>query len=513
MAIPRTLLIGIDGGSWNLLEPAIRRGWMPHFARFIAQARRGILDSVEPPVTIPAWHSMMTGMSPASMNRFGFASPGLAPGDFRLITSYRPFEAVWDTLGRFGWKVGVLNFPTIPAPAVNGFFVGGMVRGRDARTTFPVNLAGRLDREFGGWHYDLAEPAGIPRRKWLDIAGRSIDQKALATETLVAEYAPDFLFVLFSETDRVQHDMYDQLMPVGTEDAGPAASFWGALDAALQRVMIAFHPPGLLGYTFVLSDHGFGPTQGYFFTNRFLARRGYLRFARRPPARLRPIVADVLARLDRVLPLARIVRWGDRVRGRVAGADGDRGSALDQTFSWYARFVDWNSTRAYSAPVPEAIYANSQGGRLSEEERQRLKAELTRDLREFAGAAIQAIDPEEIYHRPLPSGGPLLLLSVNEHAWETRGDLNHTVEHLDHRPSYFQRAGAHRREGILAVAGPGVAPGYLPEPVPLLDIAPTLFALLGLRPSPQHEGVPNATLLPTPRTVGSAASTRSLSSP
>jgi predicted AlkP superfamily phosphohydrolase/phosphomutase len=495
MALPRTLVIGVDGATWDLVTPAVERGWMPRFGRFLAGSRRGILRSVDPPVTIPAWHSLVTGLSPAAMNRWGFTSPTSRPGGLSLVTTYRPFEAIWDTLGRQGWKVGVLNFPTVPAPPVHGFFVGGMLPARGASTTYPLSLGRRLEREFGGWLYDLPARGLHPVGPWLELAARAIDQKALAAETLITEYSPDFLFVLFSETDRVQHDLFDQLASAPPELAADLASYWGALDAALHRVMLAFHGTKGPGYTWVCSDHGFGPSRGYFFTNRFLERRGFLVLERPAPARIRPVVTDLVARVDRHLPLSGAVVRLDRWRARLTQREGKDGDSLDQTFGWYSRFVDWERTKAFSAPTPEAVFANFYRGEPTEPERHELKRELLREFDRFPAASIRAIDPEREYGRPLPAEAPLLLISINDHSWETRGDLNHYQEHLARRPSYFQRQGTHRHDGILALQGPGIPAGVLPAPIPLLAIAPTMHQLLGLGVSPRHDGGASPDLL------------------
>ncbi|HKS59276.1 MAG TPA: alkaline phosphatase family protein, partial [Thermoplasmata archaeon] len=375
MALPRTLVVGIDGATWELLGPAVAAGWMPRFARFLGGARRGVLRSVDPPVTIPAWHSMVTGMSPAAMNRWGFTQPTSQPGSLSLVTSYRPHEAIWDTLGRHGWKVGVLNFPTVPAPSVNGFFVGGMLPARGVTTTYPLSLGRRLEREFGPWAYDLPARGSQGVGAWLDGAARSIDQKALASEMLIAEYGPQFLFVLFSETDRVQHDLYHLLASAASDPDPRVADFWRALDAGFHRLLLAFHGGHGPGYTWVVSDHGFGPSEGYFFTNRFLERRGYLKLARPAPARIRPALTDLIARADARVPLAGAIRTLDRLRVRLTARAGKDGDSFDQTFGWYARFVDWEQTRAFSAPTPEAIFANFYRGEPSAEDRRSLKKE------------------------------------------------------------------------------------------------------------------------------------------
>ncbi|HET6680691.1 MAG TPA: alkaline phosphatase family protein [Gemmatimonadaceae bacterium] len=63
------------------------------------------------------------------------------------------------------------------------------------------------------------------------------------------------------------------------------------------------------------------------------------------------------------------------------------------------------------------------------------------------------------------------------------------------RRNDYGRTGEHRRDGIIIAAGPGIAPGPLLEPVSVLDLAPTLCAMLGV--TLEHaDGRPAPALLP-----------------
>ena len=74
----KTLLIGLDGATFSILDPLVRDGVMPFLGRFMAQGVRGNLRSVIPPLTPPAWTSLMTGRSP------GY------PGDLRFFPNGFP---------------------------------------------------------------------------------------------------------------------------------------------------------------------------------------------------------------------------------------------------------------------------------------------------------------------------------------------------------------------------------------------------------------------------------------
>ncbi len=58
----------------------------------------------------------------------------------------------------------------------------------------------------------------------------------------------------------------------------------------------------------------------------------------------------------------------------------------------------------------------------------------------------------------------------------------------------YGRAGEHRREGMVVVAGDGIGVGALPDPVSTIDLAPTLAAMLGCR-MPTSTGRPLRALI------------------
>ncbi len=62
----RTLAIGLDGCSWNVLDPLLETGELPTLARLRAEGAHGVLESTVPFYTGPAWASFATACSPAA---------------------------------------------------------------------------------------------------------------------------------------------------------------------------------------------------------------------------------------------------------------------------------------------------------------------------------------------------------------------------------------------------------------------------------------------------------------
>ena len=72
----RTVLIGLDGATFTVLDPLMARGVMPFLRDFIAQGVRAPLRSVIPALTPPAWTSLVTGKRPGQHGVFDFVRVG-----------------------------------------------------------------------------------------------------------------------------------------------------------------------------------------------------------------------------------------------------------------------------------------------------------------------------------------------------------------------------------------------------------------------------------------------------
>src|SRR3989454_7309057 len=53
----KVLFIGLDGATFDVLDPLIDRGLMPRLKRFIDEGVRGPLETTIPPITPTAWVS------------------------------------------------------------------------------------------------------------------------------------------------------------------------------------------------------------------------------------------------------------------------------------------------------------------------------------------------------------------------------------------------------------------------------------------------------------------------
>ncbi len=478
----RFLVLGLDGGTFSLLDPLFAAGELPFLSGLARSGFSSTLTSVFPPKTIPAWYSFATGLDPGSLGIFGFTEPDGGPGRSRLVQTYRPHEAIWDRLSRHGRRVGVLNFPVRAPNPLNGFFVAGMFS--ETPQTYPEEAvasmtAGPKDRYLP----ELPPYRASERRTWMRLARRGVEQRAEAAERLIGRYHPEFLFVLFRETDRIEHQHWSELERAVGKMPHDLLAFWREVDRACARVDAAFRADGGPAVTLVISDHGHGRAGTDFFTNRWLLEHGYLTFKDGSDhARRRRFVSRLLMGLDRFPPTrALLAPLVDRLQNGKRREKLAQKVAGDASFEAMAERIDWDRTTAFSYPVPEAIYLNPYHPSLTAEARARIVASIRSGLESYPEARIEVFAPDEMYRRILGPQPPALMLRVNRMESESRMDFNYPRTMMRRRPGYFYGSGVHRMEGILLASGDGVAPlGRRAEPLSLLDLAPTILEGMSL---------------------------------
>jgi predicted AlkP superfamily phosphohydrolase/phosphomutase len=478
----RFLILGLDGGTFDLLDPLMEAGDLPFLKSLVRSGVRAPLTSVYPAKTIPAWYSMATGQDPGQLGIYGFTEPSGGPGQSKLVQTFRPAEAMWDCLSRLGAKVGVLNFPLRAGYPLHGFVVPGMFS--DHPQMYPRDLGTEVEGVLGTpYPPELPVHRDAERAQWLAIATRSVRQRARIAAALAAHHRPDFLFSVFRETDRVEHQYWNDLHRPVAEVPEDLRTFWRAVDESCRVIDTAFRAVGGPAVTLVVSDHGHGENQSDFFTNRWLADEGLLVFREGGDVSGRNLLARMILwtqrrRFGRTIarPIADLFREG-HAEG-ISQLLGGRAS-----FEEMAERIDWRKTVAFSYPVPEGIYLNRWNPEVTAATETGIVADIRHRLEGYRDAHIEVMDPATIYTGRNFVRAPSLLIRVDGMRTEPRMDFSYPHPLIRDRPQFFYGCGNHRMNGILIGAGDGVHPGADDDgPLSLLDIAPTVLEGMGASP-------------------------------
>ncbi len=121
------VIIGWDGATWEILDPLLDQGRLPHLASLMGRGRAGILESTPCFVSPPAWAAIYTGKNPAKTGIYHF---GRREDDLPHLGDLSGDDVrakwLWEILSAEGRSCAVVNVPlTYPAKAINGICISG----------------------------------------------------------------------------------------------------------------------------------------------------------------------------------------------------------------------------------------------------------------------------------------------------------------------------------------------------------------------------------------------------
>ncbi len=119
----KLVVIGIDSATFNLIKPFVEQGKLPCFKKLIEEGNHGILESTIPPITIPAWPAMFSGLEADKIGFFGF----MKEGKIFSSNSWKD-KSIFNTLNSHGKKIIAINIPgTYPTWEIDDIMVSGML--------------------------------------------------------------------------------------------------------------------------------------------------------------------------------------------------------------------------------------------------------------------------------------------------------------------------------------------------------------------------------------------------
>ena len=245
----KTIVIGLDGATFDLLDPLMQRGLLPNLKGLVDRGVRGKLRTVIPPGTGPAWSSIATGLDPSNHGIFDLIVRAVGSYNLGFLNadSLRA-PTVWDVVGAFGGKVLVLNVPmTYPPRKVNGYLVSGLLTPAGSeRSTYPPDLLGML-KDLEPDYRIVPAQAFSPGRveAFMDELERVFDSKARVLRRLLKEADWQFVMQVFNETDFLQHALWyvlDPEHPRYSDDlhrryAGRIEDFYRRVDALIGEMV------------------------------------------------------------------------------------------------------------------------------------------------------------------------------------------------------------------------------------------------------------------------------------
>jgi predicted AlkP superfamily phosphohydrolase/phosphomutase len=496
----RVMLIGFDGATLDLIQPWVKAGFLPNFARLMSGGACGPLESTIPPVTPAAWSTMATGMNQGKHGVYDFFARREGSYDTYVVNARdRHGATLWGLLGQAGYRVTVFNVPaTYPPDQVNGQMVSGLLTPSLATdASYPLGLLPELKRAVPG--FDFHPPGFFSKGKEVEFVQSVLDWDKMtldATEFLMKREPWDFLFAVFVGTDIMSHWMWREMVTQGasvqTSDptvreklAHAIEDIYRQADRILGRML---ELAGETTYVMVVSDHGFGPLDYYLHLNAWLAEHGYLQFKRTPGALLRYVGYRLGLTPLNVLELMRKLHLAGPVQ-ETAGKHNDFLRRMITRVFLSLDDVDWSRTTVYTRGFAGPLFVNLKGREPqgiveTGAEFEAVLNKLERDVRSLkhpvTGEAFvsQVVRTEDVYSGPYIQYAPDFGFGTNDPSIQPFG-VHDFASNRWFEPTP-DRTGTHRMNGIFFLRGPGVQPGAQVEGAGLIDVAPTVLALMGV---------------------------------
>ncbi len=475
----RILMLGLDGATWDVLDPFRSRGVMPNLDALLKRSAPGVLRSTIPPMTAAAWATMQTGCDPSRHGIFDhrYYDSNAALMRVNHAGRYR-VPTLWELLDQAGRSIISLNLPgTYPAPQVRGIVVSGM----DA-PHYDAAVAGAPSDFVNALRHEV--PRYSLQYQWKSVPSTLDQLKANAAATteafigraqgglLADRFMPDWsaLMVQFQNLDPFQHRAWRYLNVDETGIDDPpwneaAAEVLRGLDRAIgMLVELADRRNAAI---LAISDHGFGPCRGRINVNRILLDAGLIQ------------LPGTLGRLKR-----RAIQVADRLRLRAAKRRDPNARGASFHASIEASFpFDWKRTLAF-APHQDCgamIYISrdrttnlSRVDSIREEVIQALKAARhPEDNSPLFPTIVSSV--EETGQDPSILGDPDIIAIPDRRYW-VKTKLGNDKSVLADDPTL---PGTHRPEGIVSLAAPGIDSDQTID-ARLRDVAPSVLGLLGL---------------------------------
>jgi len=442
----RILVMGLDCAAPEVLFGED----LPNIRRFMEGGIYGPLESVVPPITVPAWMCMATSQDPGSLGVYGFRNRvdhgygGLRTADARWFKA----ATIWDQIAMQGGRSILVGVPPSYPPArMNGIRVGCFLTPDSTRDTFtfPEEVGKRIEGWVGEYPVDVRDFRTPDKDRLLsEIRAMTRIHFEVIANLLVEEEWDYFQFVEIG-LDRIHHGFWKHHDPRHRQHDPESPyrevvrDYYRLLDHEIGQILATLDEETVV---LCVSDHGARPLDGGFCVNEWLVDQGLLALKNKP---------------DAVTPFDELE-------------------------------VDWSRTTAWSTGGYYArIFLNLRGrepqGLIDPEDALSVRSELADRLRETTDEEGRLLGtrvflPEETYNavHGIP---PDLLVHFGDLAWRAVGGVGYGTFHVQENDTGPDDCN-HAQFGGFILAGPGVPElGQEVEGRHLLDVAPTLLEVGG----------------------------------
>jgi predicted AlkP superfamily phosphohydrolase/phosphomutase len=451
----KILVVGLDCAAPELLFGDER---LVNFRNLMEAGCYGRLESVIPPITVPAWMCLSTSQDPGSLGVYGFRNrvnhtyEGLGIANSRSITEL----AIWDQAAREGKKANIIGVPPgYPPRKVSGISVGCFLTPDTSKDvyTHPASVKEQIAQLVGDYPVDV-KGFRTDNKQWLLDEIYAMSRKHFAVVRHFMQHSEwDYFQFVEIGLDRMHHGFWKYHDPqhVRHEPGNPfqeaIRDYYRYLDEELGRLLELLTDDTTV---LVVSDHGAQRLDGGFCVNEWLVREGLLALDEYP---------------KQVTPFGKLrVNWAQTKVWSEGG--------------YYARVFLNVKGREPNGVIDPADY---------EKFRDELKARLEATVDDQGKPLGTLVYKPEAIYKTVRNVAPDLIVHFGGLYWRSIGGVGYPTIHVQENDTGPDDCN-HAQFGAFILAGAGSPLRGEIEGAHLLDMAPTLLTLGGYDVPPSMQG-------------------------
>ncbi len=409
----------------------------------------GRLESVIPPITVPAWMCMVTSQDPGSLGVYGFRNRtdySYAGLGFVDSTSIKEL-AMWDQLAREGKKSIIMGLPPgYPPRRINGISIGCFLTPDTTKNEFvhPPSLKAKINELVGEYPVDV-KGFRTDSKDWLKKEIFEMSRKHWeVVRWLIREQEWEYFHYVDIGLDRVHHGFWNYWdkkhvqYVAGNPYESVIPDYYLWLDEQIGKVLELLDSETIV---LLVSDHGAQRLDGGFAVNEWLVNEGLLVLDEFPAE---------------ITPFNKLkVNWA---KTKVWSEGG-----------YYARVFFNVQGREPQGVIPASGYEAFQN---------EMKAKFEA-LKDDKGQPMNSLvfKPKEIY-RNVRNVAPDLIVHFGGLFWRSIGTVGYGRVHVQENDT-GPDACNHAQFGMFLLAAPNCPLRGEYQGAKLLDVAPTLLDLAG----------------------------------
>jgi len=286
----RACIIGLDGVPYSMIADLAQRGIMSTMARLMDSGHLHRMKASLPEISAVSWTNFMTGTNPGTHGIFGFTD--FKPRSYEI--RYPGFQdlkvpTIWDKLGAKGRRSIVINQPsTYPARDIKGVLVSGFVAVELAKAVRPLSNLAVLERMGYQIDIDILRSRENPAVLWQELSKTMSGRQKALNHYWDEDW--DYFEYVITGTDRLHHFLWRAYEDPRHPFHQNFLDFYRHIDRLIGKIISSYQKiTGGEEGLYILSDHGFTGIVQEVYLNAWLAKNGYLKFAKAEPEGLQDI--------------------------------------------------------------------------------------------------------------------------------------------------------------------------------------------------------------------------------